>query len=183
MSRVGKKPIIIPAGVTVTVEPGRILVRGPKGELARRPAPEVKIETVDQLISVTVAHPEEDRERALWGTWAAHIRNMIQGVTQGFKKQLEVNGVGYRIAAQGAELKLEVGFSHPIIYQLPPTMQAKVEKNLITLESADVEALGKVAAAIRAIRPPEPYKGKGIKYHDEVIRRKAGKAVKAAAAG
>lgn len=181
MSRIGKKPIMIPAGVTVTVESGRILVRGPKGELTRSPSPEVKIEVADQSVSVMVANPEADRERALWGTWAAHIRNMIQGVSQGFKKQLEVNGVGYRTAMQAQDLKLEVGFSHPIIYPLPPTVQAKVEKNLITLESADVEQLGQAAAAIRAIRPPEPYKGKGIKYHDEVIRRKAGKAVKAAA--
>ena len=182
MSRIGKKPITIPAGVTVSVEGARVAVSGPKGELTRVFDKDVSVRVVEQSVAVAVANETDQRERALWGTSAAHIHNMIQGVAVGFQKQLEVNGVGYRVALQGTDIKLEVGFSHPVIYPLPKEVQATVEKNLITLKSADIERLGQVAAAVRAIRPPEPYKGKGIKYLGEVIRRKAGKAVKAAAA-
>jgi len=182
MSRIGKKPITIPAGVTVSVEGARVAVSGPKGELTRVFDKDVSVRVVEQSVAVAVANETDQRQRALWGTSAAHIHNMIQGVAVGFQKQLEVNGVGYRVALQGTDIKLEVGFSHPVIYPLPKEVQATVEKNLITLKSADIERLGQVAAAVRAIRPPEPYKGKGIKYLGEVIRRKAGKAVKAAAA-
>src|SRR3990167_8100820 len=176
MSRIGKKPITIPAGVTVSVEGARVAVSGPKGELTRVFDKDVSVRVVEQSVAVAVANETDQRQRALWGTSAAHIHNMIQGVAVGFQKQLEVNGVGYRVALQGTDIKLEVGFSHPVIYPLPKEVQATVEKNLITLKSADIERLGQVAAAVRAIRPPEPYKGKGIKYLGEVIRRKAGKA-------
>ena len=182
MSRIGKKPIMIPAGVTVDVDGQRVVVRGPKGELTRLVDQTVSVQVVDQSVAVTVANETDQRQRALWGTFAAHIHNMIQGVLVGFQKQLEVNGVGYRVALQGTDIKLEIGFSHPVIYSLPKEVQATVEKNVITFKSADRERLGQVAAAVRALRPPEPYKGKGIKYLDEVIRRKAGKAAKAAAA-
>lgn len=182
MSRIGKKPIVIPPGVTVSVVDSQVVVRGSKGELKRVLPSSVIVAVADNEIKVTVNHPENREERALWGTYASHLRNMIVGVTQGFKKQLEVNGVGYRVSLSGGDLKLEVGFSHPVLYSMPKTVQAKLEKNIITLESADRELLGQVAAAVRAIRPPEPYKGKGIKYLDEVIRRKAGKAAKAASA-
>ncbi len=182
MSRVGKKLITIPAGVTLTVANGEIRVKGPKGELVRSVHPAVTITVADNTCTVDVANKEEKSERSLWGTFGAHIRNMIEGVTNEFSKKLEVNGVGYRVAAQGKDLKLEVGFSHPVIFPMPATVKATIEKNVITLVSADKELLGKTAAEIRAIRKPEPYKGKGIKYMDETIRRKAGKAAKAAAA-
>ena len=118
---------------------------------------------------------DEKKERSLWGTYGAHVKNMIIGVTQGFQKQLEINGVGYRVAMQGKDLKLEVGFSHPVIFPMPAGITAKVEKNIITIEGADKELVGKTTAEIREIKKPEPYKGKGIKYVEEIIRRKAGK--------
>lgn len=182
MSRIGKKPISIPAGVTVTVAEGMVRVKGPKGELARPFHSLVSVVVADGVCTVDVAQKEEKKERALWGTTAAHIRNMVEGVTVGFKKQLEINGVGYRVAMQGKDVKLEVGYSHPVVYQMPGEVKAAVEKNVLTLESSNKDLLGKVAAEIRAIRKPEPYKGKGIKYNEEIIRRKAGKAAKAAAA-
>ncbi len=182
MSRVGKKLITIPAGVTITVSNGEIHVKGPKGELVRQLHKAVSVVVADGTCTVDVVNKEEKSERSLWGTFGAHIRNMIEGVTKEFQKKLEVNGVGYRVAPQGKDLKLEVGFSHPVIFAIPATVKAVVEKNVITLTSPDKELLGKTAAEIRSIRKPDPYKGKGIKYMDETIRRKAGKAAKAAAA-
>ena len=126
--------------------------------------------------------PFNKKERALWGTIAAHIKNMVTGVTVGFKKELEINGVGFRVAMQGKDLKMEVGFSHSVIYKVPAGAVVSVEKNIIKIESFDIELLGKVAAEIRGIKRPEPYKGKGIKYIDEVVRHKAGKAAAKAAA-
>ncbi len=175
MSRIGKQIISIPQGVTITVDEKKVIVKGPKGELVRKLNPLVKIVVEDNQVRVDVKNKENKKERSLWGTFAAHIKNMIKGVTEGFKKQLEVNGVGYKVAMQGTDIKLEVGFSHPVTYKVPNEVKASVEKNVITLESVDNEILGQVAAEIRAIRKPEPYKGKGIKYIDEIIRRKAGK--------
>ena len=180
MSRIGKQTIHIPSGVTVEQKDGQLTVRGPKGELARQVSPLVSVTIADGTVAVDVVHKEDKQERSLWGTTAAHIVNMIAGVSTGFTKQLEVNGVGYRVAMEGADVKLEVGFSHPVVYSMPAEVSASVEKNVITLSSADKELLGQVAAEIRRIRKPEPYKGKGIKYVDEIIRRKAGKAAKAA---
>lgn len=182
MSRIGKKSIPIPSGVTVTVQNGVVVVKGPKGELRRTIHPAVTVTVVDGMCKVDVSNQEEKKERSLWGTFGAHIRNMVQGVTKEFEKKLEMNGVGYRVATQGKDLKLEVGFSHPVIYQLPAEVKATVEKNMITLASIDKDLLGQTAAELRGIRKPEPYKGKGIKYAEETIRRKAGKAAKAAAA-
>lgn len=173
--------MIIPSGVTVTVKDGVVFVKGPKGELSRIIHPLVTVTVVDNSVLVDVVNKEEKSERSLWGTFAAHIRNMIEGVTAGFKKQLEINGVGYKVALQGKDLKLDVGYSHPVIFDMPTEVKAQVEKNIMTLESANKELLGKIAAEIRAVRKPEPYKGKGIKYLDETIRRKAGKAAKAGA--
>lgn len=182
MSRIGKQQLMIPAGVTVAVADQTIIVKGPRGELKRVFPRQVKVAVVDNVVSVDVANKEEKKERALWGTFAAHIKNMIAGVTMGFKKELEINGVGFRAAMQGNDLKLEVGFSHPVVYQVPAGATVSVDKNLIKIESFDIELLGKVAAEIRGIKRPEPYKGKGIKYAGETIRHKAGKsAVKAAA--
>ena len=182
MSRIGKKTIEVPQGVTVTILDGVAKVQGPKGMLERVINPLVTISLVDNIVTVDVAQKEDKKERSLWGTFGAHINNMIEGVTNGFKKQLEVNGVGYKVAMQGSDIKLDVGYSHPVIYKMPPVVEASVEKNVITLVSADKEMLGATAAEIRAIRKPEPYKGKGIKYMEEQIRRKAGKAAKAAGA-
>ncbi len=182
MSRIGKQQLTIPAGVTVTIADGIIVVKGPKGELTRPIDARVSVQIADNNIAVDVKDKENKKVRSLWGTTAAHIKNMIVGVTTGFRKQLEINGVGYRVAAQGKDLKLEVGYSHSVIFVMPAGVAVTVEKNVMTLTSPDIELLGRTAAEIRAIRKPEPYKGKGIKYMDEVIRRKAGKAAKAAAA-
>ncbi|MFA4830944.1 MAG: 50S ribosomal protein L6 [Patescibacteria group bacterium] len=176
MSRIGKQTIHIPQGVTVEVKDGFVAVKGPKGELKRVLNPLVAVNVNDgSTVTCDVVNKEEKKERALWGTFASHIKNMITGVSEGFKKQLEINGVGYKISLQGKDLKIEVGFSHPIIFEMPKGMSVAVEKNIITLESADKELLGQVAAEVRSVRKPEPYKGKGIKYLDEVVRRKAGK--------
>ena len=161
--------------MTVTITTGYVIVKGPKGELNRPLNRLVTILVENDTVTLTVPHPEEKRDRSLWGTWGSHISNMIIGVTEGFKKQLEINGVGYRVAMQGKDLKLEVGFSHPVIFSIPLAIQASVEKNVITLVSFDKELLGTTAAELRAIRKPEPYKGKGIKYTTEIVRRKAGK--------
>ncbi len=178
MSRIGKQVITIPAGVTVDLKPDLVTVKGPKGELKRAVPAIVHLTMADNAITVDVVNKEEKKERSLWGTYSAHIQNMVNGVTTGFKKQLEVNGVGYKVAMQGKDLRLDVGFSHPVIFKIPEHLTVSVEKNVITLESFDVELLGATAAEIRQIRKPEPYKGKGIKYMDEVIRRKAGKTAK-----
>ena len=159
-----------------------LAVKGPKGELTRALNQEVVVVVEENVVRLSVKNPEEKFARSLWGTWGAHIRNMIVGVTQGFKKELEINGVGYRVAMQGADLKLEVGFSHPVIFKIPPGIQSEVEKNIIRLSGIDKELLGNVAAELRSIRKPEPYKGKGIKYVTEIIRRKAGKTATKAAA-
>ncbi len=186
MSRIGKTPITIPAGVEVTVNGQTVTVKGPKGTLTRELHPHVtaSVGKTDGLpagqagastVTVTVLEPEVVRDRALWGLFRALIANMVAGVTKGFEKKLEVVGVGYKVAGGGAKLTLDVGFSHPIDVAMPPGITATVEKNTITLTGADNELLGETAASIRRIRKPEPYKGKGIKYFDEVIRRKAGK--------
>lgn len=175
MSRIGKQIITIPAGVTAAIVDGRFRITGPKGTLERPLNPIVTVTLADNTIAFTVANPDEKSERSLWGTWGAHANNMILGVTKGFSKQLEINGVGYKASMQGKDLKLDVGYSHPVIFEIPEGLQASVEKNLITLAGFDKELLGTVAAKLRSVRKPEPYKGKGIKYLTETIRRKAGK--------
>lgn len=183
MSRVGKKPILIPSGVEVTINGQTVVVKGPKAELSETINNTVKIEMVDaeagKEVLVSVADATNKNERAQWGTARALIANMVKGVTEGFSKQLEVNGVGYRVNLQGNTLVLNVGFSHEVRVDMPEGVQAAVEGNVITLTSASKHAVGQLADAIRKIRKPEPYKGKGIKYVDEVIRRKAGKTQKA----
>lgn len=181
MSRIGKQTIEIPQGVTVTCSDAELIVKGPKGELKRTVHPLVSINIADGVVTVDVANKENKKERSLWGTFASHVANMVTGVTEGFKKQLEINGVGYRVAMQGKDLKIDAGYSHPVIYKVADGITASVEKNVMTVEGADKELVGRVAAEIRSVRKPEPYKGKGIKYIDEQIRRKAGKSAKAAA--
>ncbi len=182
MSRVGKKPINIPDKVEVSIDGQTVTVKGPKGELTQKINPLVSIALVEEdgtkAISVSVKNEEDKNERSQWGTARSVIANMVQGVSEGFQKQLEVNGVGYRVALSGKKLTLNVGFSHPVDIQLPEGVDGSVENNVITISGADRQLVGQVAAEIRKIRKPEPYKGKGIKYVDEVIRRKAGKATK-----
>jgi large subunit ribosomal protein L6 len=186
MSRVGKKPIELPKDITVTVEEQTLKAKGPKGELSItiHPLVAVRIEEGEpQTIVVSVKNQEEKEQRALWGLVRALVQNVVTGVTTGYEKTLEVNGVGYRVNQSDNTLMLEVGFSHSVEFIVPEGVEASVEKNTITIRGIDKQQVGEVAAQIRKIRPPEPYKGKGIKYSDEVIRRKAGKAVKGATAG
>jgi len=176
MSRIGKKIIIIPENVQITISENILSVKGPKGELSRTLHPKITVVINENELSVHVKNPEVKSEKSLWGLYGSLIHNMIVGVTEGFEKKLEVNGVGYKVALSGDKLVLNVGFSHPIEFQLPKEIKGEVEKNIITITGIDKQLVGQVAADIRKIRKPEPYKGKGIKYFDEVIRRKAGKA-------
>ena len=175
MSRIGKKIRVLPAGVTANVTAGSIVVKGPKGELLEKIHPHITAVVQGQEVSVTVANETNKRDRALWGTFSSLINNMIVGVTTGFKKQLEINGVGFKAALKGANLSLEVGFSHPVEVKPMPGIKFTLEKNIITVEGVSKQLVGEMAAIIRRVRKPEPYKGKGIKYTTETIRRKAGK--------
>ncbi|MCC6765001.1 MAG: 50S ribosomal protein L6 [Deltaproteobacteria bacterium] len=177
MSRVGKQSIAVPGGVTVSVEPGVVRVKGPKGTLSAAVSPLVEVKVEGS--TVNVGRREDSRDaRSVHGLTRKLVGNMVTGVSEGFRRVLEINGVGYRAEAKGNALQLALGYSHPILFQLPQGVQAKVDKQtVVTLEGADRQVLGETAAAIRKLRPPEPYKGKGIKYAEEKIRRKAGKAV------
>jgi len=183
MSRIGKLPVGLPSGVTVDLAAGGVKVAGPKGKLQCKLPAGVKIDVSGGTL--TVQRTAETREaRAAHGLAQRLIANMVQGVTKGFARTLEIVGVGYRAEARGQALHLSLGFSHPILFQLPPGVEAKVDKQtVITLESTDRQLLGETAAQIRRLRPPEPYKGKGVRYSDERIRRKAGKAAGAAGGG
>lgn len=174
MSRLGKQPVTIPQGVECTFEKGVLKVKGPKGELVRDVNENVVLTMEDNVITFSPKVGGENA-RALWGTCAAHLRNMIAGVTEGFKKELEVEGVGYRAEAQGNKIKLSVGFSHPVELVAPTGITIVTEKNKITVSGADIEAVGQFAADIRKVKKPEPYKGKGIHYVGEYIIRKQGK--------
>jgi large subunit ribosomal protein L6 len=179
MSRIGKKPIAIPSGVTVEIKDQTLKVKGPKGELALNLHPKVIVNKTDSELTFDVAAKENRGERALWGLFRSLANNMIQGVTNGFTRVLEINGVGYKAAVSGKKLVLNLGFSHPIELEIPTGLEAKMDKNILTISGTDKQAVGEFAAVIRSKRPPEPYKGKGIKYQEEIIRRKAGKVVKA----
>lgn len=183
MSRIGKKPVVIPSGVTVDLKGQLLKIKGSKGELTLDVHPKVQINQTDSEITVSVAHPDVKQERALWGLYRALVNNMIVGVTNGFSKILEINGVGYKAAMSGKKLILNLGYSHPIEMEVPNGLEAKVEKNVITITGIDRQLVGQFAAEVRSQREPEPYKGKGIKYQDETIRRKAGKVVKAVGGG
>jgi len=177
MSRIGKLPIKIPSGVTITVDPDFVTVAGSKGTLKQFMMPGVTV-TVDGDTALVTRENDEPKNRAKHGLMRALVNNMVVGVSQGFSKQLEINGVGYRVAMQGADLKLNLGFSHDVIYKLPQGIAAAIEQNKITVSGIDKQAVGQVAAEIRALKKPEPYKGKGIKYADERILRKSGKSGK-----
>lgn len=178
MSRIGKKPIFIPTGVEVQVNNQNVLVKGAKGSLELTLHPKVKAEVKDNEVKVTVVQTEDKEEKSLWGLFRTLINNMVEGVVKGFSKQLEINGIGFKAAVQGKKLILNVGYSHPVEYEIPQGIEVKVEKNIIIISGIDKQRVGQVAAEIRAIKKPEPYKGKGIKYVGEIIRRKVGKAVK-----
>lgn len=177
MSRIGKIPVAIPAGVKATVTPeGIISVEGPKGKMSYKPSKLVAVVLKDGALVVTPLKMEERQCKADFGTTRARINTMVTGVAKGWKKTLELNGVGFAVKAAGQKITLSVGFSHDVTLELPKDIKATVEKTTILhLESADKELLGTWAARIRDIQPPEPYLGKGIKYSDETIRRKAGK--------
>lgn len=174
MSRIGKKPISIPDGITVTLEERKFSVKGPKGELREAIPPELAIRVENSTVFVEVKK-ETKATPALWGLTRALVSNMVEGVTQGFSKRLEIHGVGYRANVEGSDLVLSLGFSHPVKIFPPPGISFSVEKNMITIAGIDKQLVGETAAVIRRKKPPEPYKGKGIRYEGEVVRRKAGK--------
>lgn len=175
MSRIGKKIRPIPAGVTANVSGDTLTVKGPKGELKLKIHPRVTVVIADGQLEVKVANENIKKDRALWGTFSSLINGLLIGVTTGFKKELEIIGVGFKAAMKGSNLMLEVGYSHPVEVAPLPGIKLGAEKNIISVEGFDKQQVGEMAAQIRAIRKPEPYKGKGIKYVSEVVRRKAGK--------
>ncbi len=183
MSRIGKKPIPVPAGVSVVIDGALVTVQGPKGTLKT---------TLNELVSATlektdagsevvlaVKDPEGTKDRAQWGTARAVIANLVKGVAEGFTRSLEINGVGFRVSVAGPKVVMNLGFSHDVEFKLPEGVTAAVDKNVLTIAGASREVVGQTAAEIRKLRKPEPYKGKGIRYTDEIVRRKAGKAAKA----
>ncbi len=177
MSRIGKVPVTVPDGVKVTLNDGSISVEGPKGKLMTTVPAKISVKVEGKELRVS-RESDAPGDRALHGLTRKLIGNMVEGVSQGFQRVLEINGVGYKAEVSGQNLNLILGFSHPIAFPLPSGVTAKVDRQtLITLESSDKQALGQTAARIRSLKAPEPYKGKGIKYQEEVIRRKAGKAV------
>ncbi len=177
MSRVGKLPIAIPSGVTITIEPSEITIAGSKGTLKQFTMPEITVKQEGEEIIVSRAN-DEPKVRAKHGLMRALLSNMVTGVNEGFSKKLEVNGVGYRVAQQGTDLKLNLGFSHDVIYKVPAGVNVAIEQNTITVSGISRQQVGQVAAEIRALKKPEPYKGKGIKYDGERILRKSGKSGK-----
>ncbi len=182
MSRIGKKPVIIPTGVIVTQDGQTVTVKGPKGELAltlHHHASMTQTTGEDGVVHCDISVMDGDREdRAIWGTMRALVAQMVEGVTVGYTKALELNGVGFKMSLQGTTLVMALGFSHEVRYELPKEVSAKIEANVLTMTSANAHVLGQAAAEIRALKKPEPYKGKGFRYTDEIIRRKAGKASK-----
>ncbi len=176
MSRIGRKPIAVPAGVEIKIEGQTVKVKGPKGELQETIREQIKVAHEGSELIVTRDNDEREA-KALHGLSRTLVSNMIVGVTEGYRKSLEINGTGYRVAAKGSDLEFALGFSHPVVVQPPEGISFAVEKpTLFHISGIDKQLVGEVAANIRKIRPPEPYKGKGVKYVGEVIRRKAGKA-------
>jgi len=175
MSRIGRKPLALPKGVTLAQKSGAVSVKGPKGELSKSMPTGISVKTEGD--KVLVLRADDTREnRAKHGLVRAHLANMVKGVTDGWLRELEINGVGYRAEVAGDTLTMSLGYSHPVVFKLPKGVSAKVEKNRVALTSADRDLLGQTAAKVRELRPPEPYKGKGVKYVEEVIKKKVGKA-------
>ncbi len=174
MSRIGKKPIAVPQDVEASVKANIITVKGPKGTLSFAHHTDVSVAISDGVLSVSKLG-ESKRAAAIWGTTAKLVDNMIEGVSKGFRKQLELNGVGFRMAVQGKKLNLALGFSHPVEVVVPEGIEAKVEGNVLSIDGTDKREVGQFAAEIRRLKPVEPYKGKGFKYVGEIVRRKEGK--------
>ncbi len=181
MSRTGKLPIEIPSGIDVALKDGAIVVKGKGGTLTRAVHPAVSIAIEKSVVSVSPAQSSR-LAKALWGTYAAHVRNMIAGVATPFVKKLQIEGIGYRAELSGKNIKFLLGFSHPILVVIPEGITATVEKNIISISGANKDTVGQFAATIRDLKKPEPYKGKGIRYEGEVVREKQGKKAAAAAA-
>lgn len=181
MSRTGKLPIQIPAGTDVSIGNAEIVVKGKGGTLKRALHPMVKIIIEGNEARVEPANNSRPA-RALWGTYAAHLRNMISGVNTPFVKKLQIEGIGYRAELAGKQIKLALGFSHPVLVSVPEGLTVAVEKNIISISGADKDQVGQFSASVRALKKPEPYKGKGIRYEGEVVRQKAGKKAAGAAA-
>jgi large subunit ribosomal protein L6 len=174
MSRIGKNAIVVPAKVEVTVHDGVLTVKGPLGSLKKDVHPMVDVSVADGKVTVT---PKNNTKlaRALWGTFASHIKNMVHGVETLYAKKLELQGIGYRVELQGKNIKLSVGFSHPVIVPVPEGITVLIEKNIVTISGIDKEMVGQFAANVRAVKKPEPYKGKGLRYEGEYVRQKQGK--------
>ncbi|MDD2646637.1 MAG: 50S ribosomal protein L6 [Patescibacteria group bacterium] len=181
MSRLGKKPIAIINNAQVKIEGGEIIVKGPKGELKLNIHPAVLIKQEGENLDIKVKNENDKKQLALWGTYVRLIKNMMQGVTIGFDKKLQLIGVGFRAQVTGQKLILNIGFSHQVEYEFPKNITISVEKDIITIFGADKQLVGEIAAQIRKIKKPEPYKGSGIRYFGEVVKKKAGK--KAVASG
>jgi large subunit ribosomal protein L6 len=175
MSRIGKRPIEVPAGVNVSVDPGRVMVSGPLGELQQQVPTRIAIERKEDRLVVT-RPTERGEDRALHGLTRTLVANMVEGVTKGFEKKLQIQGVGYRAALRGTALELNVGFSHPVVIDAPKGISFEVPTPTeVTVKGIDKQQVGEIAAQVRKVRPPEPYKGKGIRYEGEYVRRKVGK--------
>ncbi|MBD3300286.1 MAG: 50S ribosomal protein L6 [Candidatus Moranbacteria bacterium] len=175
MSRIGKEPIKIPDGVSITVEGNSIKAKGSKGELSLAVHPNLEVKFEDDKITILPQNKEDDEQRALWGTYRVLVNNIITGVSKGYTKELEVNGTGYRVSVSGRKLVLGVGFSHPVEIEPPEDITFTVEENKISVSGIDKQKVGEWASRVRAVRKVEPYKGKGIKYVDEYVKRKVGK--------
>jgi large subunit ribosomal protein L6 len=175
MSRIGRKVLPLPKGVTLAQKEGSVSVKGPKGELSKAVPTGVSIKVEGDKITV-LRVDDERQNRAFHGLMRAHLANMVKGVTDGWTRELEINGVGYRAEVAGDTINMALGYSHPVVFKLPKGVTAKVDKNKVTLASADRDLVGQIAAKLRELRPPEPYKGKGVKYAEEVIKKKVGKA-------
>jgi large subunit ribosomal protein L6 len=174
MSRIGKRAITIPGGTTVSIADHAIVVKGKAGTLTRSVHPAVTVAVEGSEVKVT-PNGTTRLERALWGTYAAHVKNMIAGVNTPFVKKLQIEGIGYRAEVTGKNIKLALGFSHPVLVAIPEGLTVAVEKNIISVTGSDKEQVGQFAASVRALKKPEPYKGKGIRYEGEVVREKQGK--------
>jgi len=175
MSRIGRKVLPLPKGVTLAQKEGSVSVKGPKGELTKAVPTGVSIKA--EADKITVLRVDDERQnRSRHGLMRAHLANMVKGVTDGWTRELEINGVGYRAEVAGDTINMALGYSHPVVFKLPKGVTAKVDKNKVTLASADRDLVGQIAAKLRELRPPEPYKGKGVKYAEEVIKKKVGKA-------
>lgn len=176
MSHIGKQPIVLPTGVTVQVNDGLVVVKGPKGELTFKHHPAISVSVENNQIVCRIEKSSK-RSAALWGTTRARLNNLVKGVAEGFSRALELHGVGYRAAVKGSTLELSLGFSHPVQVTAPAGITFSVVKEVLTVQGINNEVVGQIAADIRKIRPPEPYKGKGIRYVGEKIQRKVGKVV------